>query len=251
MTLLPSLAPLLFAVAFPVIVWQAPILRARLFGPCTQERHDAALEVWKMMATLTTVFLVFLLVQSMGYYRDAEVAAAKEAANLMQLDRALANSGQGQDSPVRTRLRDYARGVIEDEWPAMLAGVDSEAMNQTVRTLQQSIGELVANQPERAARQDVLRYLNDVEDDRAARLGAANNSVPSALWVIGGSLLALLLFTVAHLSPERMVTKMVIVHAAGLAMLAALLFVMDGPLKGAVSVAPRAMQKSSALLSRG
>ncbi len=236
--------PLIFAAALPGAVLLAPVLYTRLSGrAASRERHDAALEVWKLMGTLTAVFLTFLLVQSMNYFRDAEVAVSREAGNVLQLDHALEAFPPAKGSAARARLRDYTRSVITQEWPAMLRGADSPATAAAMQALQQAVAALLETDPDQSARHDLRKNMNDVEDDRAAREGTAGGSLPTALWMVASGLFALILMTVSQLQAGQHITRMVALHATGLALLAALLFVMDGPYKGYVSVSPRALQK--------
>ena len=250
MDALLSLTPLAFVALFPIAVLLAPLVRTRLTRrPASAEQHDAALEVWKFMGTLTAVFLIFLLVQSMNYFREAEVAVSREAGNIVQLDRALATVGPAQSGTARIRLRDYTSSVIAQEWPAMLRGEDSPPTAAALQRLQDVIASVLTSDPDQAARHQVLKNFNDVEDDRSGRAGTAGGSLPPALWCIASGLFALIITTVSYLDAAKVVSRMVALHATGLALLASLLFIMDGPYKGYVSVSPRPLEKALVLIT--
>jgi hypothetical protein len=217
--------------------------------PANPEWHAGGYEAFKLLGQLTGVFLIFMLVQSMTHFREAEIAVSHEAGDVLQLDRALAVAPVAQGGAARARLRDYVRVVVEQEWPAMRHGVDSPATMAALGRLQEAVAACVAAAPDRCRREDVGTKLNDVEDDHSTREGAAQAGLPPVLWGVTGGLFCLLIASAATLRAWHSASATLGLYAAGLGLLAALLFITDGPYRGDFSVTPRPLTR--ALLAMG
>ncbi len=232
----------------------APLAGARIIRPdVNTDRHAAALQAWGVIGPLAAVFMTFSLVQSMSEYRRAEAAVAHEATSILQLDRVLAILADADGTPARRDLRRYLQTVISDEWPRARNGAgESIAANNAFSELQASLERLmqggVSNVQSRA---ELIKNLDDVQDDRSARVGAAQVLVPPVMWWVTSLLFALIFMAAAGLKPSLPWILMAALYGSGLAMVAGCFYIVDGPFQGEFSVSPRPMiQAASSMEAR-
>ncbi len=216
---------------------------ARLF-PRTAEPSvkSDAFEVFKLIGSILALFMIFVMTQCMTYYRAAEVATAKEAGDVLQLDHALAAVTPSHDSVARLRLQAYVRSLIEQEWPAMQRDVASGESERKLDLLQQAVSEVLSEYPATAELRAVQKNFDDLEDDRTARIGTAKGGVPDALWWTISALFMLLLGTIALLRLDIREFRTHGLYVVSLLLLAALLFMLDGPYRGTLSVSSLPLQ---------
>lgn len=241
-----AIIALFLLVAVPAAVL-AHLAGARLFGRPPPERHAAALEAFKLIGPLTGIFLTFSLVQSMGQFRSSDAAADREAANIVQLDRALAVFGAESGMASRLLLRDYARALVEDEWPALRhgRGGSKEATAAFARLAASVESMLLAHT---GTRFEVTRALDDVHDNRASRIGTATGGLPVIFWWITGCLFVLLICAMSCLDADRHWRILPGLYIAALTLLAALFYIIDSPYKGEQSISPRPLQTAVEVL---
>ena len=229
----PAVA-LILALAIGLPIWLAPILAARLFGPASAARVAAGLEGVKLLGPLTAVFLSFSLVQSIGQFRRIEVAIGKEATDITQLDRGLLRLSGASVETVRATLRAYAKSVVEDEFPAFNRGRTSPRTAAIFNLLLQE-GELLAKTSV-AGVESMLIKLDDVDDDRTARLENINIHLPWFFWWVTLLLMLLLLLEAGRLEANSPLSRAIAGYAAALGLLISLLFAVDTPFRGDTSV---------------
>lgn len=75
---------------------------------------------------MCSLVLAFTLVQAESNFRKVDAIVSTEASQIDPLDRLLARYGDASAATVRQHLRAYARSIIDDDWPAMLQGNESE-----------------------------------------------------------------------------------------------------------------------------
>lgn len=206
-------------------------LQVRLSDPQTQA---SVYDVCKLVGGVIGLFLIFNLTQSMGSFRQAEVATSHEATDLLQLSHVL-NAEPALADETQTALRAYMESLIHSEWQAMRAGRADPQTEARLTVLRQAVARLIARE-DGPRRREVLRSFEDVEDDRASRLGAAR-SLPGGMWSMVVGLFALLAACLALLDGRGRPFQTFSLYVACLCLLAALLFLADGPYLGSFSVA--------------
>ncbi len=236
---------IVFVLAGLAVMALVAVLSIR-FSPCRGNAvaQGIAYETAKLVGGLVGLVLIFTLTQGMNYYREAEVAVSKEAGDFLQLDHSLAGISPAAGAPARLRLQDYLRSVIEQEWPAMRHFEDSQATDLLLEKLQAAVNTVFATDPSGATLLSVQRNLNDLEDDRTRRLGAADSSLPVPLWGTIGALFALLAASLFFLDPAGFPFRSFALYVACLTLVSALLFVVDGPYRGEFSVSPQLLVRS-------
>lgn len=211
-----------------------------------ETRAAAALDTFKILGPLAGVFLSFSLVQAIGQFRTADLNVNREATNIFQLDRALSGVSSLADTrPARLALRDYTRQVVTAGWAAMRQGQDEAPQTAEALTrLQLAVDALVEKLPlDVRFANDIDKNLDDIHDDRAARLGIAHGGLPAVMWWVLAALFGLLFACAACLQGGHSRHPLPILYIAGLGLLSALLFIMDRPFQGDLSVSPAPLVK--------
>jgi hypothetical protein len=119
-----GIAILVFIIVIVTLASLAGLVAVRRFVPRKQlaQHTDVAGYVYAVIGVIYGVILAQVVVAAWDEYRDANGAAANEAAALLNLDR-LSRGWPDQDrEQVRAALIDYAELVVDVEWPAMGAG---------------------------------------------------------------------------------------------------------------------------------
>jgi ABC-type sugar transport system permease subunit len=111
------------------------LVRRRTHYAALSKHNDVGAAVFQTVGTLFTVLLAFVVVivwESMGNVREK---AGQEAGILGELIR---DAGFFPD-PVRSELQDefleYARAVIDDEWPAMARNDSSDRVSNVLNRI--------------------------------------------------------------------------------------------------------------------
>lgn len=222
-------------------------LLAARFSPWREhpDGQVAALDTAKLVGGLLGLFLIFLLSQGMTYFREAEVATAREAGNLLQLDRALAGTAPGDADPARRLLHGYVSSVVQQEWPEMRRhSRGSEDTELALTRLGEGVAAILARDPAAAALHNLQKNLDDIEDDRTARIGRAESGLPAALWQTVAVLFTLFAIALFLLDPAARPFRVLSLYTAGLFLLVALLFMADGAYRGEFSVGPAPLQRA-------
>lgn len=168
------------------------------FVPVTvRERYnEVGGVVFAVLGALYAVILAFVVVNewdSMASARHNAFAEANELGALYWNARALPpESGAGLE---RT-TRDYARLVIDEEWPLMAKGASSPRATSFVYQMRDQINVLPTDTP----RQQVLfsqsvDHVNSLAAARRQRLSESSDGVPPILW---GALILGAVLTVGH-----------------------------------------------------
>jgi len=223
----------------------------RLLPGDPEVRATAALDTFKVLGPLAGVFLSFSLVQAIGQFRVADANVSREAANIYQLDRAMAGIASLADTrPARLALRDYLRALLNEEWPGLRrGGGDAPQTSLALARLQGEVEELVATFPaDVRMSNDIDRAMDDVQEDRAARLAIAHGGLPAVMWWVLACLFGLLFACAAFLQGANERHPLPVLYVAGLGLLASLLFIMDRPFQGDLSVSPAPLVKVQAQL---
>ena len=190
------------------------------------------------------VLLGFTAIIVWEQYDKAKAVVEQEANELADLHRDAQTFPDEVRRELETRLRTYARLVVEKEWPAMVERKSSpeawEAYNQLWRTYHLFQPE---NEHEKIWYAQSLTRMNQLGDQRRLRLlSSRSEGVPGVMWVV---LLGAGVVTVgfSFLFGTRNTTAQVLM-TAGLAMVIALVLLsilaMQHPFAGITRVDPDA-----------
>jgi hypothetical protein len=151
------------------------------------ERHnEVAGFIYAVIGVLYAVLLGFTAIIVWERYDQAQAEVEKEANELGNLFRDAQAFSDETRRELETKLRSYARLVVEKEWPAMAEHKSSpetwEAYNQLWQTYYQFSPQ---TEQERVWYTQSLTRLNQLGDQRRQRMLSSHaGGVPSVMWVV-------------------------------------------------------------------
>jgi len=177
---------LLLVVALPLLAAVGSLLIRRVVSAEVLAAHnDVAGFIYAVIGVVYAVLLGFTAIIVWEEFRKAEEGAELEANALADLYRNAQVFPTDVRQHMEARLRDYARLVAEEEWPAMSAGKSGPATwaayDQLWRTYQEFEPE---NDHERTWYDESIHRLNELGDRRRERLLAIQASVPTVMWAV-------------------------------------------------------------------
>jgi TRAP transporter TAXI family solute receptor len=190
------------------------------------------------------VLLGLLVVATFQITKDLQDHIALEASGLSTMYRSTDAYPEPLRSELRAQLRDYTHYIIDKDWPAhrqvrVLAGGDHRL--QAIRQKLFSFEPKTASQGE--IHREMLRYFNAMNVAREQRLSAVFSSIPHVLWYVLwiGALVTIIFLWMLHmdLMPQVLLGG---ITAIFLGVMMFLIYAMDHPLQGAVSVGPDAFE---------
>jgi hypothetical protein len=221
------------------------IFRRRVHHSALVGHNDTAGAVFSIVGTLLTVLLAFVVVIVWEAMGTADERAALEAGVLGDVMRDAGLFSEPVRSELQNEFREYARAVIEEEWPAMATGESSPHVWQIIDRIFKTFSKI---QPVTAAEinihAEMLTGINELSDHRRLRLLSADNKVPELMWyilVIAGIVTVFFSYmlgvesTRSHLLMTGTLTMMI-------ALTMYMIHAIDHPYGGAVSVEPTAFR---------
>jgi uncharacterized membrane protein len=220
-----------------------PLVR-RLLGPAG-DHNDLVSYFFAGIGVFYGLALGLIAVATWENYTDIDAVVGTEAAAVASFYRDL----DGYPQPLRGRLeammRDYAKLVIDKEWPAHKKGVALEDGDTLLDDLEDEVMNYEpTKEREKILQSEVLRSLDTVQEQRRLRLQAVPTGLPAALWavVLIGALLNVgltYLFWTENLTVHAILVAMMAVFIGLLVFLTA---AMDNPFRGEFSVSAEAFQ---------
>ena len=205
------------------------------------EHNDVAGFLIAVVGVVYAVTLAFIVIVTWEEYREARDTVNHEAGAL----RSLYRDSQSLPEPARARMSElvlrYGEEVADGEWAALDDGRSSRPAFDLISDMFSTLGGVNTTTPaQETFLADALVRLNDVAQDRAARITVAEEGQVSILWaaiIIGGVLTVgfALLFGV---SSARLHYLMVGGFAAVLALQILVILVLSHPFSGDVGVTP-------------
>jgi hypothetical protein len=199
--------------------------------------------VFQLAGVLYAVLVAFVVVVVWEQFGDAEDASSLEAGAIADLLRDSAALPAESRVAVQQSLIAYTRNVIDDEFPRMRRGETIDEQSDELADVWETY---LTVQPE--SRNEIAFFdhaivrLNDLSANRKMRVSTGEASVPGELWVLllgGGGVVMTFTFLFG--------TRDLLVHALAVGLTAALLgfvmyliFALEHPYVGALSVEPAA-----------
>ena len=212
---------------------------------CLKRHHEVAGYFFLMIGTLYAVLIAFAIYVVWSASKDAGTNLEHEASEVADLSRLSLAMPDPVGGKITAALMEYLNAVVEDEFPGMQQGRDS----QRTWTAVQNLWDVYATiQPETPRSQayfaESLKHLTELSDYRRSRLLASHGTVPATLWYLllsGGVLLVIFTYLVGHES----VWSQAAMTAALAGVLAFSLFIissLDSPYSGVASVTPQSFR---------
>lgn len=186
------------------------------------------------------VLLGLLTIETFQSTKDLHDTIDREASNLSTLY----SAADGYPDAVRTQLkgelRDYARYVIDKEWPANRGGALLEGGEHRLKALRRTVLSFEpTTKTQGVLQEEMQRYLDAMGVARDQRLSAVTAAIPGVLWylVLIGALLTVVFVWMLHM---KFVSQLLLggVIAVFLGIMIFLIYSLDRPLRGAVGVSP-------------
>ncbi|MER6784285.1 DUF4239 domain-containing protein [Streptomyces sp. NPDC000658] len=218
------------------------LLRRRYPSVARGEHNEMVGVTLGMFGAIYGIILAFVIVTLWTQLEDTQTIVASEATDAALITRDAA----AFPAPVRARLdaamNAYVHAVVEDQWPRMRAGNPSYGATEThlrsaFETLQRYDPK---SQSEQVFYEEAVNHLNDVASQRRARITMARQELPPLLQVLAfGGALVLVPLTFLYGMRKLRVQILFVASVAGLVGFSLLLvFVLDRPFAGELSVTP-------------
>jgi hypothetical protein len=238
---------MLFCVFFVGVTWLGiaaihPYLRRQLHGD--EPSNEVIIFSAANFGLFYAVLLGLLTIATFQNTKDVVDTIGREASNLSTLYHA----ADGYPDPIRTQLkvelRDYTRYVIDKDWPSHSRGLVLMGGEHRLQVIRQTLLSFEPTTKTREALQnEMLSYLDAMTTARLQRLSAVTESIPRVLWyiVMIGAFLTVTFMWMLHMN---MTSQILLggLTALFLGIMLFLIFAMDRPLRGAVSVTPGSFQ---------
>jgi Protein of unknown function (DUF4239) len=209
-----------------------------------ESAHAVSGEVFFSLAgVLYAVLVAFVVVVVWEQFVDAEAAAQSEASAIADLLRDSQAFPASERPQLEQSLISYAQDVVDDEFPRMRRGESIEQQSEHLTNVWKSYLKVQpATRTEIAFYDEAIRRLDDLSSSRKERIATSQSEIPGELWVllIGGGAIVMA-FTYMFGTPD------LVVHACAVALTAALMafvmyliFALEHPFVGTLSVKPDA-----------
>ena len=192
---------------------------------------------------VTVAFIIAIVWQE---YDGTQQRVATEVAAAKDLWHVAAGLPQPLQSRVRTTLFDYAKLMVHSEWPAMRAGGDSRPAEVELAAVYEDVVRFRPAQPgESTVQSAAIADFNQIRTTRQSRINDNRRGIGGFEWatLLFGSVIVIGLCCMVGLQNLR---AHYILTAAVVAMIAAtfvLIFELDYPFRGDLSVAPTGWQE--------
>ena len=169
------------AVCLTVAVMALAVWVVRRTVPATRDGFHAEISA-PMLGIVAAVFgllLAFVIIIAYQNFLEADDNASREAAALSSIVRDSAAFPEPGGSNVRRAVGAYVRSVVEDEFPQMREGTDSDVARGTLDGVFAAFRTVEPRTPEQTAfYDDAVRQLNETLDARRNRIESAVGGLP-------------------------------------------------------------------------
>lgn len=220
-------------------------LLRNVFGLALGDAHvDFVMRVEMTLFSMTSLVLVFTLVQADLNYRQADALVSAEGSRIDQLDRLMARYGDPRVGELRPLLHDYTRSIIRHEWPAMLTNAGDP---ETIRSFSVISHRILAVEPVTPRQSlivgEMLKSLDATTEARAARLNAVTFGLPSLYWEVIAFALAMLISVCCLAATNRFRTLVLAAQLTILGAFVGFVFIMDRPFQGRHAIIPDSFEQ--------
>jgi hypothetical protein len=217
-----------------------------ILGVALDDTHvDFVMRVEMTLFSMTSLLLVFTLVQADTNYRQADALVSAESSRIDQLDRLMARYGDPKVAELRPLLADYTRSILQREWPAMLS--NTAGHEQTVKTFAVISHRILAIEPATPRQSllfgEMLKSLDATTEARASRLNAVTFRLPSLYWEVVAAALVMLISVSCLAATNRFRTLVLGVQLTILGAFIGFVFIMDRPFQGRHAIIPDSFEQ--------
>jgi hypothetical protein len=227
--------------AFLLVNWLGSIFIRPFLRLIVRNQYGANDLISYLLGAHGVYFGILLGLLSLAAYENfnkAETQVTQEAASMSGLYRVFSGYPKPTRDELRQLLREYARSVISEDWPAQRRGETTRGGTELVTKIQTV---LYAFEPQTPGQEllhgQALSSFNDLRDFRRLRLYAVTSGIPELLWyvVLIGAITSMVLFWMLEMKflPHLLLGG---ISNFFLATLIAFVVAMDNPFLGEVSI---------------
>ncbi|PZM82627.1 MAG: hypothetical protein DKT66_11565 [Candidatus Melainabacteria bacterium] len=219
--------------------------RRWLKAPELAVQHDITDPYSQFVAMLFAVLLGFMVADAMQRFGDARMTVQQEASALGNVYRLAEGIGGEHQLKLRSLCKQYAKTVIEDEWPKLASKQDSKEAWKVYRELWAECSHYEPKSTRQSnAQSALLESMKAVGENRRLRVEALHSGLPVELWAVlflGGG--TTILFTY-FFNAKNIKIQAVMVGIVSLVICLNLFLLMtyDDPFYGDVMVTPSAFE---------
>ncbi len=234
---------LVFCAFFVGIAWLGilfvhPLMRRVLHR--NEPSNELIIHIAGTFGLVYAVLLGLLTVATFQNTKDLQDDIGREASDLSTIYRSTDGYPEPARGQLQAELRDYTHYVIDKDWPAHRKGtvpMGGEHRLAVIRSTLMSYEPVTKTQE--LLQSELLRYLDAMTVAREQRLATVTASIPRVLWyvVFIGAFLMIAFLWMLHM---ELMPQIVLggTTAFFLGIMIFLIYAMDRPLQGAVSVPP-------------
>lgn len=210
-----------------------------------EKHHSAGEAMMGVVGTLFSVLLGFMIASAMGKYQDAQTYGQLEASNVASVFRVARGLSDTDRPRIRQLCREYVDDVIHSEWPLM---EQRKKINHGWITYQELWESVISAKPENDRQsnlqQGLISSMQDLGEQRRARILLSETSTPQALWlVIGCGAVITVAFTYIFASQfPKVQGAMTTLVATAMALNIWLLSAYSSPYSGELQIKPTMFQ---------
>ena len=209
-----------------------------------QPSNELVIHIAGSFGLIYAVLLGLLTVATFQNTKDLQDDIGREASSLSTIYHSADGYPEPLRSEVKAELRDYTHYIIDKDWPAHRRGIVPMGGEHRLKVIRSTLMSFEpATKTQEMLHSELLRYLDSMMVSREQRLATVTAAIPRVLWyvVVIGALLTIAFLWMLHmeLMPQIMLGG---VTAFFLGIMIFLIYAMDHPLRGAVSVPPDAFR---------
>jgi len=150
-----------------------------------KSRTTGLQQISQGLGAMFGVIVGFSAVLVLNKYHAAQQTVQSEAADVEEIYRLAQPLPESKREQIQGLAVSYARVVVDEEWPAMREGEATEHADALAEELRKGIqdGYKVSTGAERLFGGELLDAVDDLEEDRDARLIEARTGLPAIVWV--------------------------------------------------------------------
>lgn len=190
------------------------------------------------------LLLGLLAVAAFQNLADVEKTVNREAGFLRAIYRSVTDYPEPARSQTLPLIREYTRYVIQEAWPQQRRGIVSSDGVARMNAVQAKLfGFEPATKAQEMVHAQTLAQFAEMAEVRRARVQSVDTGVPSMMWyvVIVGALVTILLVWMLDMKliPHLLLSGVLVFF---LSTVICLIFVMDKPFRGEISIGPNAYE---------
>lgn len=210
-----------------------------------EDHNDVAGFIYAVVGVIYGVLLAFVVSAVWEIHRNAETSVSNEKRRIMNLYLNANSLPENIKKPVQTEIKNYVKLVINKEWEEMAQNGYSKEAERSFHHIRKILHEYKPQSNfENIWYNKAIEALINLGDYRNMRLGAGRQKIPDYMWMvlIVGGILAIgfsLLFGTKNLWAQIVMVSLL---TATVVLTLTLIWALESPFSGVISVEPDALK---------